>query len=1802
MASIRKQPQENLLVLLTDESDKPLNILRHSIGKKDETIVDPSIVIGHAARVPKARNMWLVHNHPSGLSTLSGADVNMSKTMARLLDGSGIRYQGLMAVGRDRFSHVDARGHIVQERVRPVLRSRQIPVVERAFVRRGTLGAVITPQNVVDIAAKVSGGKDGVMLLDTQLQPTAFLPMTANEMGKLRGTGGLEKLLSGVEKSNASMAITVVHETESAAQARNLNSALEASGIRVLDIVASGKPLTQVGQALRRTGNTPFESRQPRPSAGVSASAAGKAAAQFMSKLPGAARLKVIVVRSLKDIPEESKPSDMAEGVYYPAGDEGRIYLVADNLTTMLRLRQVLAHEVVGHFGVEALLGHQFDGVLADVRRLARVPRGQHATGDEELGDANYATMEAVGMRYSDYDAKARAREVLARMAEEGRFRTFLATVYAKIRKALRALGFDLKLTTADLRQMVIDAGKFLRTAPAGQAFARTRAAAASMAASEGGTEPRTVTQQAQREERQTERAYGGRPTYDRARAAGRTKLNYQQWVQVRTPAFKQWFGDWEAVRAQQRLDAMKPVTVRVPDEWRGLSHSELRQRMAESLDRMVRDRTEIEHPEIGLIRVGRAGAKKSTGSARDPAKSLVVADIGALIPKTIYARSEHSSGGDGPDIAGYSTLLARVSVDEVPMVAAFTVRHQSDGKWYYNAATLHDADKKARDSYGRPDHRSGSSFAPISGLEDFIRRPLVRVNPTDVSEAVDPGTGEPLVVYHGTYEDFTTFETGHPGSVGDSPSNAFYFTPDPTVAKMYVPGGDVMQVYLSAENPLDLRTPEGLAALNSAIEDGEVSGPLYGLKPSKGFKKGNLWDQIMEMEPKEPNDLLNGIADWARDNGYGGLVFRDVIEGNEADSYAVFSPEQIKSATGNRGTFSSDSANITESRRDDAPVDLPDAIVGRALGDASKHPDYAAAKAGDTEAAARLVNDLVTPEMITKVRDALGDKKPIVVPVLAIESTGQNKIPLAVAHRVAAAFGLDVDYGIFQSVKAGRTSLTGLDRIFQQPEFDGTVRAGQQYLLVDDTLTQGGTMAALASHIRQHGGDVAGVFALTGKQYSATLRLSHDTLKTLRERYGDIENEFRAATGRGFDSLTESEGRYLATHGAPDVIRARILAEGHARSGGVLQKTLGPEDDRLIAQQSDTKAPPSAGLSSDGPRESRARGNSTARTQKMMRDRALHESGIFAEKETIKARFNRLTENARAKAIQGLFDHFYSLKSLDETAYMQARLSRGHEGAAEYLVRFGPVILRQGAIDGVRGKGLAEILADLDGEHDHFMAWIAGNRAERLMSEGRENLFDVETIARFKTFNTGKMSDGRDRGPVYAQALKELNVLQKSVLDVAEKAGLINRESRMLWEHEFYVPFYRAMESDSTGMMGPGQIGGLVGQYAFKRLKGGKEKLNDLVGNTIANWSHLISASMKNLAAQKAIEAARSMGIATHVNHPTKNGVRIMFDGLDRYFVVDDPMVLESLTALHWNGFGGPAWEAMKKARHALTMGVTLSPTFRIRNLLRDTLQALAIESNISVNPVMNLAVGWEATKSGSDTMQRLLAGGGAIRFGSFNDGNARNVKRLVDELQIDRNQVVTSPRQLIRLLKASFDWYQELGDRGETVNRAAIYEAARKNGKSHLEASYLARDLMDFSSVGSWASIRMLAQTVSFMNARMQGMYRLGRSAHENFPRFAAVTGVMALATIGLYLVMRDDKDYKELPDWARNTYWAFKIPGIDRMFFIPKPFEVGALATVLERGAELAFSGEDYRLGDFAQSTRGVIEDQLSMNPIP
>ncbi len=235
---------------------------------------------------------------------------------------------------------------------------------------------------------------------------------------------------------------------------------------------------------------------------------------------------------------------------------------------------------------------------------------------------------------------------------------------------------------------------------------------------------------------------------------------------------------------------------------------------------------------------------------------------------------------------------------------------------------------------------------------------------------------------------------------------------------------------------------------------------------------------------------------------------------------------------------------DVMFSRRTSSGNAIPDSIIGHRLVALNEHQNNAAAKAGDEVAALRLALELVDMKMLKAVHDAAGNS-PIFVPVISVEATGRNKIPLAVSEVLASRLGASTTTEIVQVDSPKRTAMDGLDRLLSAPEFDGEVIPGASYVLVDDTITQGGTFASLASHILDNGGKISAVVALTGKQYSAKIEPSTELLGQVRDQYGDVESDFRSATGYGFDALTQSEARYLAKHNDAQSVRNRIIEAG---------------------------------------------------------------------------------------------------------------------------------------------------------------------------------------------------------------------------------------------------------------------------------------------------------------------------------------------------------------------------------------------------------------------------------------------------------------------------------------------------------------------------------------------------------------------------------------------------------------------------------------------------------------------------------
>jgi len=212
------------------------------------------------------------------------------------------------------------------------------------------------------------------------------------------------------------------------------------------------------------------------------------------------------------------------------------------------------------------------------------------------------------------------------------------------------------------------------------------------------------------------------------------------------------------------------------------------------------------------------------------------------------------------------------------------------------------------------------------------------------------------------------------------------------------------------------------------------------------------------------------------------------------------------------------------------------------------QHPHYRAAKSGDVQAAFALVRATVSLQAVEVIHVRVGEQPVILASAHAVEREGVNAIPEALADELGEHLGLQVDDGLVQINIVGHTGANGFARLARPAIFDGEVIAGANYLLVDDFIGQGGTLANLKGHIETNGGVVIGATVLSGKPYSAELAPTHEQLATLREKHGQqLEVWWQDRFGYGFDCLTQSEARYLERSPDADTIRNRLAQEEQA-------------------------------------------------------------------------------------------------------------------------------------------------------------------------------------------------------------------------------------------------------------------------------------------------------------------------------------------------------------------------------------------------------------------------------------------------------------------------------------------------------------------------------------------------------------------------------------------------------------------------------------------------------------------------------
>ena len=404
--------------------------------------------------------------------------------------------------------------------------------------------------------------------------------------------------------------------------------------------------------------------------------------------------------------------------------------------------------------------------------------------------------------------------------------------------------------------------------------------------------------------------------TFMKAPNGKNSNLSERQWLQVRTKAFKEWFGDWEKEftpprqyglstweRTGEYVDVLKK-------DFLGNTYSTSNEILSHPVERKE---TTKEDPfgfnSTGVSKAIKVGTLVNRSNPLNGICQYTAQRVQAFL-KDRYGIEAHSNIINAKSPVTGETIthhVAALSIDGKPYIYDMpqTEFISTNGNTFnvgnkeykeavitkeYSPRLIEITEDSLLKNYGDPNDTQISVIKDTAKLSGNIKSSDIEANyipaySSDVSKVVDEN-GEPLVVYHYTdNENLTEFSTEFDNffSKTGGTKNAIFFTTDNVV-----PG--------SEDNFLTSRKAKLSLFLN--IKNLEV---FHGTKDDL-HKQGTSYREIVNKSSKrkgsENGIVLTGFDDNKKEN---------------QTIYVVHNPNQIKSATDNIGTFSKTNNNIAD-------------------------------------------------------------------------------------------------------------------------------------------------------------------------------------------------------------------------------------------------------------------------------------------------------------------------------------------------------------------------------------------------------------------------------------------------------------------------------------------------------------------------------------------------------------------------------------------------------------------------------------------------------------------------------------------------------------------------------------------------------------------------------------------------------------------------------------------------------------------------------------------------------------------------
>ena len=309
-------------------------------------------------------------------------------------------------------------------------------------------------------------------------------------------------------------------------------------------------------------------------------------------------------------------------------------------------------------------------------------------------------------------------------------------------------------------------------------------------------------------------------------------------------------------------------------------------------------------------------------------------------------------------------------------------------------------------------------------------------------------------------------------------------------------------------------------------------------------------------------------------------------------------------------------------------------------------------------------------------------------------------------------------------------------------------------------------------------------------------------------------------------------------------------------------------------------------------------------------------------------------------------------------------------------------------------------------------------------------------------------------------------------------------------------------------------------------------------------------------------------------------------------FYEIHDQLLLNALIGMSPKQVDGAMQGAIKVKRTMTNLITSGNPFFGLLSNLPRDIQTAIVYGHEN-NPAKYAASYGASLKSvaTNDAKNRSFKaiGGG---FGYSVSGSQRDiVKEVYNKMGVKNANI---------FLRATM-WFEKFNDAIETAPRQVefykILNEKLADGWSEydalLEALYESRDVtLNFMKKGGIMRIPIF-KTIMFFNAGLQGLDKLHRAYTNPETRAATIAKslfYLALPTIILTNIYRDDEDYKRLRQGIKDNYWLIKKewfsndPDVKGQFYrIPKPRELAFIFSTLPE-----------RIGDYMEGDEDAFYD--------